>query len=61
MRALEYVDAGDLHQALASLTSDLRKHPDTRGHDAIRLGTMLAMSGHLDTAPKMRDWIEGVR
>lgn len=30
-RALEYLDAGDLSNALASLVSDLRKHPDTAG------------------------------
>lgn len=58
-RALQYVDAGDLGQALDSLTSDLRKHPDTREHNAIILGTMLAMNGHLNTAQKMREWIEG--
>jgi hypothetical protein len=59
-RALEYVDAGDPTQALASLTSDLRKHKETKGHSAIELGMMLAMSGHLDTQAKMREWIEGV-
>ena len=58
-RALAYVDQGDLHNALASLTSDLGKHEWTVDHDAIMLGMMLAMGGHLDTAPKMREWIEG--
>jgi hypothetical protein len=28
-RALEYVDAGDLANAVASMTSDLKEHPDT--------------------------------
>src|SRR6476660_9902729 len=28
-RALEYVDAGDLTRAVASMTSDLKTHPDT--------------------------------
>jgi hypothetical protein len=28
-RALEYVDAGDLTNAVASMGSDLKKHPDT--------------------------------
>ena len=28
-RALEYVDRGDLQNALASMGSDMRKHPET--------------------------------
>ena len=28
-RALEYVGAGDLRQAVASMASDLKTHPDT--------------------------------
>jgi len=58
-RALEYVDAGDVPQALASLMSDLRKHPGTEDHGAIELGMMLAMNGHLSTEREMREWIEG--
>ena len=60
-RALEYVDRGDLTNALSSLTSDLHNHPDTAQHPAIELGTMLAFGGHLRTAKEMRDWIEGVQ
>jgi hypothetical protein len=58
-RALQYVDQGDLHNAFASLNSDLRKHPETENHGAVELGMMLMLAGHLDTAPKMREWIEG--
>ncbi len=58
-RALEYVEAGDLQGAFASMGSDLRKHPDTADHDAQMLGMMLMMNGHLDTQAKMRDWITG--
>jgi len=60
-RALQYADAGDTAGALASLTSDLRKHPDTEDHGAILLGTMLAAAGGLDTPHEMREWIEGVQ
>lgn len=59
-RAMEYVDAGDPSQALASLFSDLRKHPDTADHAAIELGAMLMFGGHLSTLTEVRDWIEGV-
>lgn len=59
MRALEYVDAGDLRSALASMMSDLNKHPETVGHSATTLGMRLMMSGHLSTADEMRRYIEG--
>lgn len=58
-RALEYVAAGDLISALASMGSDLTKHPDTENHIGMALGLALMMAGQLDTAPKMRAFIEG--
>lgn len=57
-RALEYVTAGDLQQALASMLSDLRKHPETAQHIGIPLGSRLMMTGHLNTSADMRNWIE---
>lgn len=47
--------------ALASMTSDLGKHPDTAGHTARELGTLLAMGGHLQTEQQVREWIGGIR
>lgn len=58
-RALEYVDAGDLTNAWASMASDLRKHSETEGHAAIELGMMMLMTGQLSTQEKMRKFIEG--
>jgi hypothetical protein len=58
-RALEYVEAGDLHSAFVSMNSDLRKHPETADHKATELGMMLMLSGHLDSPAEMRRWIEG--
>ena len=58
-RALQYVEAGDNHQAFASMSSDLGKHPETEGHGGIMLGMGLMMNGHLDGAKKMRDFING--
>jgi hypothetical protein len=58
-RALEYVEAGDLDQAFASMASDLGKHPDTESHMGIQLGMMELISGHLNSADKMRRFIEG--
>lgn len=59
-RALEYVTAGQPHDALASLNSDLSKHPETAGHEALELGAMLMLQGHLNTREEVRQWIEGV-
>lgn len=47
--------------ALASLTSDLSKHPDTAGHCAAPLAVLLAVGGHLDTDEQVREHIEGIR
>ena len=58
-RALEYVDAGDLTEAFASMISDLSKHPETQGHPGAELGMMMLLGGHLSTAQQMRDFIQG--
>lgn len=58
-RALEYIDKGDTQNAWASMASDLMKHPETEKHAAIQLGMMLLMGGHLGTADKMREFING--
>ena len=61
-RALEYLEPGpyfSIQDALASMASDLGKHPDTARHAAIELGMMMLMSGKLNTAEEMRKFIEG--
>jgi len=58
-RALEYADLGDTSGVLASMKSDMDKHPDTANSGAHMLGMMLAMSGHLSTPKQLRDWVEG--
>lgn len=53
-RALEYADRGDIAGALASMGSDLRKHPDLeRSADLVMLGMFE------NTPAKMRHFIEG--
>ncbi len=42
--------------AFTSMTSDLDKHKETRGHVGIELGTMLLMTNNIKD---MRDFIEG--
>lgn len=58
-RALRYVDAGDIPQAVASMTSDLGKHPETANHAGMMLGMMMLMSGQLNTQEQARKFIEG--
>lgn len=62
-RALEYVDSGDLKNAMASMLSDLGKHPETTGHAGATLGVMLmGLPGHqsiVRNPTEMRKWIEG--
>jgi hypothetical protein len=56
-RALEYLDAGDLANAVASMGSDMGKHPETGMSDTLMsLGMMLIIR---NDAPGVRRWIEG--
>lgn len=60
-RALEYVDAGDLANAVTSMGSDLQKHPQTHGASTavlLRLGMMYYDQGD---PVAVRRWIEGFR
>lgn len=58
-RALEYVDNGDMANALVSMMSDLGKHTEAAGHAGIQLGMGLSMAGQLDTPKAMRKYIDG--
>jgi hypothetical protein len=58
-RALEYADRGEMANAIASLTSDLNKHPDTAGHSGVQLMYMLATGGHFSQPGSLRRYIEG--
>jgi hypothetical protein len=57
-RALEYLDAGDARNAMVSMMSDVRKHPETEQHAGILLGMNLMLGGRLNHA-ELRKWIEG--
>lgn len=60
-RAMEYVAMGDLNQAFASMTSDIRKHPENAEIHRItgQLGMSLLMAGELSTVEQMSHWING--
>jgi hypothetical protein len=58
-RALECVGRGDIGEAFASFQGDMEKHPETRGHKALQMGTMLLIGGHLSSSKQMKDWIIG--
>ena len=56
-RALGYVD--DAPSAVASMGSDMRKHPETENHIGIQLGTMLLMGGHMNSSAEVEKWVNG--
>ncbi len=58
-RALEYVEMGDLDQAMASMLSNLGKHVDTQGHPGSQIMLMKKVCGHLGTGQEMRTFING--
>jgi hypothetical protein len=60
-RALEYVNSGNIDDALASMLSDLGKHEETMPSlkSLGPLAIMLKIGGHLSTRDEMRKFIEG--
>jgi hypothetical protein len=60
-RALEFVDAGDLVNAVSSLGSDLRKHEDTNSpalSGLVAIGLIYLVDGDREG---VRRWIERFR
>jgi hypothetical protein len=45
--------------AIASMGSDLDKHPDTKGHVGVELMVMMASAGQFDRPGELRKFIEG--
>ena len=58
-RALEYVDMGDLQQAITSMLSDLGKHPETENHAGKTLGVAMMVGGLLNTSSEVIKFING--
>jgi hypothetical protein len=58
-RALEYLDRDDLPSAVASMLSDLRKHPDTAGSASGGLGIIGMMEAASGSEQAVERWIEG--
>ena len=58
-RSLEYVDTGDLNQAVTSMLSDLGKHEETKNHAGIGLGMQMMIGCFLQTADEVRKFIDG--
>lgn len=57
-RALEYADAGDYKNAIASMLSDLQKHEETKINNSAlhMLGILAAQSGNVE---EVRRYING--
>ncbi len=58
-RARQYVDDGALSDAVASMASDLRKHPDTDGPHIPVLVLIGAMDAQRGDANAVRRWVDG--
>jgi len=55
-RAIEYLDRGDIRNAITSFMSDLGKHADTRDSPVIGMGMMIMQMNNEKDA---RDYILG--
>jgi hypothetical protein len=58
-RAMVYADMGDMTQAWASFTSDVRKHPDTEHIGYHSLLAMAMVSGLYNEPRKFREFVSG--
>ena len=58
-RALEYWKRGDLQNAVASMGSDLNKHPGTKDVSSLVMAGMLYVMEH--DREGVKRWIEGFR
>jgi hypothetical protein len=56
-RATEYVQTGDLGGAVASMTSDMKKHPETA--DIITFLGMIGIMEIRNGAAAVQRWIDG--
>lgn len=58
-RAIECLNTGSIHDAWASMVSDLQNHDETRDHAWIEIGTVQLFSGMTRTKEEMKSLIEG--
>jgi hypothetical protein len=58
-RALEYLDAGDLANAVSSMGSDLGKHPELKPNAGLVVYALHLVMRH--DRDGVRRWIEGFR
>lgn len=58
-RALEYIDRGKVNEGLASMMSDMAKHPETASPALDQMTIGLMMVGALRTPAQARKHIEG--
>jgi len=58
-RALEYVERGELSEAVTSMCSDLTKHDETANHKGIDIAMGLLLAGSLRTKPEVDKFIKG--
>lgn len=59
-RANEYIQIGQLTNALDSVASDLTKHSETKEHPAIELSMKLRFIGALSTCEQVQRFIDGI-
>lgn len=56
-RAIDYLDRGEITNAIASMVSDLGKHDETARSRAVAVMTLLAIDSR--DREQVRKWIDG--
>ena len=60
-RALEYVKLGDLDNAIASMQSDLTKHPETNTPEVIKRALDIELIYAISRHRRVVTWIHGFK
>jgi len=58
-RAIKHLEIDEVMHAWMSFLSDMRKHDELKDHVALELGTMLMMSGGMDSKKECEKFING--
>jgi len=60
-RANEYIDKGELMNAINSFYSDMSKKPETKDHKFLKIGRKIILSGGLKSQKEVKEFIDGFK
>lgn len=58
-RATQLIEQGDHMGAFTSFRSDMLNHDELESHIGLELGMRLLLTGNLNSAFQMKEWVDG--